>query len=44
MSNPQLIKKPVFYHAVVYFSCLEIKKQDMLANEKNLFIGLNFLN
>jgi hypothetical protein len=32
MNNSQLIKKPVFYHAVVYFLCSEIKKEDMLIN------------
>jgi len=42
MNNPQLIKKPVFYHVVVYFSCLEIKKQDMLVTEKKTFYWVKF--
>jgi len=37
MNNPQLIKKPVFYHAVAYFSCLEIK-QDMVVNKKTFLL------
>jgi len=39
MNNPQLIKKPVFYHAVAYFSCLEIKKQDMVVDKKTFLLN-----
>jgi len=38
MNNSQLIKKPVFYHAVAYFSYLEIKKQDMVDNKKTFLL------
>jgi len=41
MNNPQLIKKPVFYHAVAYFSCLEIKNKTWLLIKKP-FYWINF--